>query len=134
MRIFTYRFARVPGRRTLTQSPLPLKVNLYRLNWWPSSLGGAVSYTLFWSLALLTGLVLHEFDALGIQQRRRRREGDGEPGDDENVDWERKTVWVTLAFVSMSLPAFAWVHSCFIAGFRSLELNLVWSLQLLPQA
>ncbi|GEM07875.1 hypothetical protein Rt10032_c04g1892 [Rhodotorula toruloides] len=78
--------------------------DLFRVNWWPNSLGGSISYTFFWSLALLTGGLLHHFDLDGFGRRSRSKR----PKDDGGVvDWERKTTWVLLAFATMALPAFA---------------------------
>ncbi|SCV69809.1 BQ2448_1203 [Microbotryum intermedium] len=83
--------------------------DLYRLNWWPSSLGGSFSYLFFWSLSLLIGFLLHHWDLDGLG--RRSRQGiDRPPSDRDEWDWERKTTWVALAFFCMTLPALA----CFI--------------------
>ncbi|WVR09431.1 hypothetical protein IAU60_006498 [Kwoniella sp. DSM 27419] len=76
--------------------------SLYRLNWWPSRLGGKLSYSLSWSATLLVGLVAHHLDLFGM---RKRRKGQGEKID--GVDWERKTFWVTLSFMAMLMPALA---------------------------
>jgi len=88
------------ARRRLTPSP-PLQ----RLNWWPSSLGGGASYFVFWALSLTAGFALHHFDldGFGDRTRSRSRKGDGE----QVWDWERKTIWVLLAFATMALPALA---------------------------
>lgn len=75
--------------------------DLYRLNWWPSALGGSVSYFVFWSLSLAVGFTLHAFDLDGLG-----RGADDERSDDK-LDWQRKTTWVALAFASMTLPALA---------------------------
>ncbi|BGP00177.1 hypothetical protein NBRC10513v2_004401 [Rhodotorula toruloides] len=78
--------------------------DLFRVNWWPKSIGGSISYTFFWSLALLTGGLLHHFDLDGFGRRTRSKR----PKDDgEEFDWERKTTWVLLAFATMALPALA---------------------------
>ncbi|GAA5891660.1 hypothetical protein JCM6882_006159 [Rhodosporidiobolus microsporus] len=77
--------------------------DLYRLNWWPSSLGGSISYTFFWLLSLSLGLLLHLFDLDGFGRRTRSRR----PRPSDEWDWERKTTWVLLAFVAMSMPALA---------------------------
>lgn len=74
----------------------------YRLNWWPTTLGGSASYFVFWSLALLVGFLLHTFDLDGLGSRR-HHDSDGEG----TWDWERKTTWVILAFGTMAMPALA---------------------------
>ncbi|GAA5878540.1 hypothetical protein JCM8547_008788 [Rhodosporidiobolus lusitaniae] len=79
--------------------------DLYRLNWWPSSLGGSVSYTFFWTLTLLIGFLLHHFDLDGFGRRTRSRRA----RESDEWDWERKTTWVLLAFAAMCLPALACV-------------------------
>lgn len=76
--------------------------DLYRLNWWPTTLGGSASYFVFWSLALLVGFLLHTFDLDGLGSRR-HHDSDGEG----TWDWERKTTWVILAFGTMAMPALA---------------------------
>ncbi|WWC63478.1 uncharacterized protein I303_106081 [Kwoniella dejecticola CBS 10117] len=76
--------------------------SLYRLNWWPSKLGGKVSYALTWSSTLLLGLAAHHLDLFGL---RKRWESNRDPID--IVDWERKTFWVTLSFIAMLMPAIA---------------------------
>ncbi|BGP16938.1 hypothetical protein JCM10213v2_004946 [Rhodosporidiobolus nylandii] len=73
--------------------------DLYRLNWWPSTLGGSVSYTFFWSLALAVGYLLHHFDLDGFGRRTRSRH----PRPSDEWDWERKTTWVLLAFATIFL-------------------------------
>lgn len=76
---------------------------LYRLNWWPKKLGAKVSYLFFWLASICTGYGLHELDL-----HRRPRVGDGDwdwEGDD--VQWQRKTIWVGLAFATMAMPALA---------------------------
>ncbi|SGY13940.1 BQ5605_C010g06006 [Microbotryum silenes-dioicae] len=83
--------------------------DLYRLNWWPSSLGGSFSYLFFWSLSLLIGFLLHHWNLDGLG-RRSRQGSDRPPSDRDSWDWERKTTWVALAFFCMTLPALA----CFI--------------------
>ncbi|GAA5826556.1 hypothetical protein JCM11251_002426 [Rhodosporidiobolus azoricus] len=77
--------------------------DLYRLNWWPTSLGGSISYTFFWLLSLSIGLLLHYFDLDGFGRRTRSRR----PRPSDEWDWERKTTWVLLAFAAMSMPALA---------------------------
>ncbi|GAA5987753.1 hypothetical protein JCM10908_007199 [Rhodotorula pacifica] len=81
--------------------------DLFRLNWWPRSLGGSVSYISFWSLALVVGYLLHKFRLDGFRPTGRpSRSGDASsPAAD--FDWQRKTTWVLLAFATMALPAFA---------------------------
>ncbi|KAL0247374.1 hypothetical protein I308_104410 [Cryptococcus tetragattii IND107] len=76
--------------------------SLYRLNWWPSRLGGKLSYTLSWSLTLLIGLLAHHLDLFYLRKRWKERD----PGGDD-VEWERKTFWVVLSFVAMLMPAVA---------------------------
>lgn len=72
----------------------------HRLNWWPSTLGGSVSYFVFWAFPLLIGFVLHYFELDGLGTRRH---GGDSPGNRvrSSGDWERKTTWVGLAFVTM---------------------------------
>ncbi|KAL7422331.1 hypothetical protein Q5752_002977 [Cryptotrichosporon argae] len=85
--------------------------SLYRLNWWPSALGGKASYSLFWASTLLAGLGAHHLDLFHLRERERGRSrapGDGGgDGDDVGFDWERKTFWVTLSFIAMLMPAIA---------------------------
>ncbi|GAA6063902.1 hypothetical protein JCM10212_002434 [Sporobolomyces blumeae] len=93
--------------------------DLYRLNWWPSSLGGAFWYTLFWSTSLCVGFLLHRFNLDGFGRDSRSRipsppmrggRGDddgGGGGSTDSWDWERKTTWVLLAFATMAMPALA---------------------------
>ncbi|GAA5931321.1 hypothetical protein JCM3775_004993 [Rhodotorula graminis] len=80
--------------------------DLYRLNWWPSSLGGGASYTVFWALSLTAGFALHHFDLDGFGDRTRSRRKHKGPGE-QVWDWQRKTIWVLLAFATMALPALA---------------------------
>ena len=49
------------------------------------------------------GTIIHYFDVFGIQRHRKQRTGKTHAGD--NVDWERKTFWVGLAFGTMAMPA-----------------------------
>ncbi|KAK4704473.1 hypothetical protein P7C70_g1740, partial [Phenoliferia sp. Uapishka_3] len=42
------------------------------LNWWPTTLGGSVSYLVFWALPLLVGYLLHAFELDGFGTRRHR--------------------------------------------------------------
>ncbi|GAA6032628.1 hypothetical protein JCM8097_004850 [Rhodosporidiobolus ruineniae] len=79
--------------------------DLYRLNWWPSQIGGSVSYAFFWTLTLLIGYLLHRFHLDGFGRTR-----SGRPRASDEWDWERKTTWVLLAFAAMSMPALA----CFV--------------------
>ncbi|GAA5952906.1 hypothetical protein JCM3765_003002 [Sporobolomyces pararoseus] len=89
--------------------------DLYRLNWWPSSLGGAFWYTLFWITSLFIGFLLHRFDLDGFGRRSHHsRSGhprgggdDSDPTNPDSWDWERKTTWVLLAFATMAMPALA---------------------------
>ncbi|GAA5886799.1 hypothetical protein JCM16303_005707 [Sporobolomyces ruberrimus] len=83
--------------------------DLYRLNWWPSSLGGAFWYTLFWTTSLSIGFLLHKFNLDGFGRRSHSRHGDHEtdPTNPDSWDWERKTTWILLAFATMSMPALA---------------------------
>ncbi|GAA5897785.1 uncharacterized protein JCM6883_000818 [Sporobolomyces salmoneus] len=100
--------------------------DLYRLNWWPSSLGGAFWYSLFWTSSLFLGFLLHKFDLDGFGRRSHHSDGGGRHhkgggggggrrgGDDsdptnnpDSWDWERKTTWVLLAFATMAMPALA---------------------------
>ncbi|GAA5972749.1 hypothetical protein JCM8115_002267 [Rhodotorula mucilaginosa] len=78
--------------------------DLFRLNWWPRSLGGSISYISFWSLALIVGYLLHKFRLDGFRQTHRPGHTGSPAGD---FDWQRKTTWVLLAFATMALPALA---------------------------
>ena len=78
---------------------------LYRLNWWPSRLGGAVSYFFFWSASIAVGIVFHKLDVLGARQRWDRKHHSGGADGAVAKDWERKTVWVLLSVGTMSMPA-----------------------------
>ncbi|GAA5935088.1 uncharacterized protein JCM15063_003146 [Sporobolomyces koalae] len=78
--------------------------DLYRLNWWPTSLGGPFWYTLFWTTSLFVGFLLHKFDLDGFGRRSHSRTGGGPQ---ELWDWERKTTWILLAFATMAMPALA---------------------------
>ncbi|GAA5913265.1 hypothetical protein JCM5296_007337 [Sporobolomyces johnsonii] len=83
--------------------------DLYRLNWWPTSLGGTFSYAFFWSFSLLIGFLLHKFDldGFGRSSSRTRHPGGGGEGGADSWGWERKTTWVLLAFATMTMPALA---------------------------
>ncbi|GAA5919976.1 hypothetical protein JCM1841_004408 [Sporobolomyces salmonicolor] len=84
--------------------------DLYRLNWWPTSLGGTFSYAFFWTFSLLVGFLLHKFDldGFGRSSSRTRHPGGGvDSGGADSWDWERKTTWVLLAFATMTMPALA---------------------------
>lgn len=84
--------------------------DLYRLNWWPSSLGGSMSYFLFWTGSLAIAFCLHYFDLDGLGRRSRGTGHGSSPGEGTPAvdwDWERKSVYVGLAFLTMSLPAWA---------------------------
>ncbi|RXK36320.1 hypothetical protein M231_06405 [Tremella mesenterica] len=72
-----------------------------QIYWWPQSLGGKASYFLFWASTLLIGFIAHQFDLFQLRERRKSHD----PFDE--VDWERKTFWVTLSFVAMLMPALA---------------------------
>ncbi|BEJ10737.1 hypothetical protein CspHIS471_0101590 [Cutaneotrichosporon sp. HIS471] len=74
--------------------------SLYRLNWWPSRLGGKAMYFLMWAVTLAIGLLAHHLDLFGLHARWRDKP-------DEGFDWERKTFWVVLSFAAMHLPAVA---------------------------
>jgi hypothetical protein len=74
--------------------------SLYRLNWWPSRLGGKATYFLMWVSTLAIGLLAHHLDLFGLHARWRDKP-------DETFDWERKTFWVVLSFAAMHLPAVA---------------------------
>lgn len=76
--------------------------DLFRLNWWPKSLGGSLSYITFWLLSLVVGFALHAFRLDGFGWSR-----DTSPPPREEADWQRKTTWVLLAFATMALPALA---------------------------
>lgn len=114
---------------------------LYRLNWWPAALGAKTSYTFFWVGSLVAGWVLHEMDVLGavsdprmsninsMIQRSNASLPTGlvrwlpssntpsNPGniDDADIQWQRKTLWVGLAFATMAMPALV----CFVGLRRS---------------
>ena len=111
--------------------------SLYRLNWWPKAVGARTSYAAFWIGSLAVGWIMHELDPLGTEDRRRNRAGKGKHGEDtgekphpppvavtsggdpwdrdiaDDVQWQRKTMWVGLAFATMAMPALI----CF-AGLR----------------
>lgn len=117
--------------------------SLYRLNWWPKAVGARTSYAAFWIGSLAVGWIMHELDPLGTEDRRRNRAGkgkdknghggnaddlphrppvpnpgggSGDPWDRDiadEVQWQRKTMWVGLAFATMAMPALI----CF-AGLR----------------
>lgn len=67
--------------------------DLYRLNWWPRSLGGLTCYVFFWATSLAVGFGCHWADIFGIGRRRARWDegGAGGSGEDDEVDWERKS-------------------------------------------
>jgi hypothetical protein len=67
--------------------------DLYRLNWWPRSLGGLTCYVFFWATSLAVGFGCHWADIFGIGRRRARWDegGGGGSGEDDEVDWERKS-------------------------------------------
>ncbi len=106
---------------------------LYRLNWWPAALGAKTSYTFFWIGSLVAGWILHQLDPLGTESRHRPAFSKGrphdEPGsavqqwsvggkptiDDADIQWQRKTLWVGLAFATMAMPALV----CFVGLRRS---------------
>ncbi|RSH81884.1 uncharacterized protein EHS24_008080 [Apiotrichum porosum] len=75
--------------------------SLYRLNWWPSLLGGKTTYSLIWGLTLAFGLTAHHLDMFGLHQRYKTKP------DSDSFDWERKTFWVVLSFAAMHIPAIA---------------------------
>lgn len=80
--------------------------SLYRLNWWPAKLGAKTSYSIFWILSISAGYLLHRlrFDSLtAAPPASGGEDGDGEVDDD--IQWQRKTLWVTLAFATMAMPA-----------------------------
>lgn len=79
-------------------------MNIHAVNWWPRRLGGAISYFSFWAGALLVGALVHYYDILGIQ-RHRHEKGNGRTKAGDSIDWERKTFWVSLAFLTMGMPA-----------------------------
>ncbi|KAK8854635.1 hypothetical protein IAR55_003374 [Kwoniella newhampshirensis] len=76
--------------------------SLYRLNWWPSQLGGKLSYALSWSATILIGLIAHHLDLFYLRKRWERNKKSS-----DEVEWERKTFWVVLSFVAMLIPALA---------------------------
>lgn len=99
---------------------------LYRLNWWPAALGAKTSYTFFWIGSLVAGYILHEIDPLGSETGHPRyphhqQQGalsllSGKPTiDDADIQWQRKTLWVCLAFATMAMPALV----CFVGLRRS---------------
>ena len=90
------------------------RIQLTPPDWWPSALGGKISYAFFWLLTIGLGLVAHHLDLFGM--RERHRAGD----ESDQVDWERKSAslvsktdltsvafWVSLSFFAMLLPAIA---------------------------
>ncbi|KAK0525635.1 hypothetical protein OC842_005446 [Tilletia horrida] len=74
--------------------------SLYRLNWWPAALGARTSYTFFWASTLVVGWAIHRWDPFGTEERHRKHRGEG-----DDIQWQRKTLWVMLAFVAMAMPA-----------------------------
>lgn len=54
-------------------------------DWWPSALGGKISYALSWGTTLLIGLAAHHLDLFHLRQRWQSRD----PSHD--TDWERKS-------------------------------------------
>ena len=69
---------------------------LYRLNWWPASLGAKTSYSFFWALSLMFGYLIHRCAPL-----RMPIHGKGE----QERQWQIKTFWVLLTFATMAMPA-----------------------------
>ncbi|KAK0556695.1 hypothetical protein OC846_001014 [Tilletia horrida] len=74
--------------------------SLYRLNWWPAALGARTSYAFFWVSTLVVGWAIHRWDPFGAEDRHRKNHGAG-----DDIQWQRKTLWVLLAFVAMAMPA-----------------------------
>ncbi|CAD6886464.1 unnamed protein product [Tilletia controversa] len=74
--------------------------SLYRLNWWPKALGARTSYTFFWVSTIIVGWAIHRWDPFGTEERHRKHRGEG-----DDIQWQRKTLWVLLAFVAMAMPA-----------------------------
>ncbi|KAL1405827.1 hypothetical protein Q8F55_007505 [Vanrija albida] len=75
--------------------------NLYRLNWWPTSLGAKTTYSIMWVATLSVGLIAHQMDWFNLHKRWREKDPV------EGFDWERKTFWVVLSFAAMHMPALA---------------------------
>lgn len=75
--------------------------SLYRLNWWPAALGAKTSYAAFWLLSLCAGYALHVLDPLGSENKSLDNGG----GEADDIQWQRKTLWVGLAFATMAMPA-----------------------------
>ncbi|KAK0519187.1 hypothetical protein OC842_007531, partial [Tilletia horrida] len=69
--------------------------SLYRLNWCARS-----SYTFFWASTLVVGWAIHRWDPFGTEERDPKHRGEG-----DDIQWQRKTLWVMLAFVAMAVPA-----------------------------
>lgn len=94
--------------------------SLYRLNWWPAALGARKSYLAFWLLSIFTGYAMHR---LGLDSLpsvgdwfafiQSDSAGEVDRDDDNEIEWQRKTPWVGLAFATMAMPALV----CF-AGLR----------------
>ncbi|CEH17005.1 Major facilitator superfamily associated domain [Ceraceosorus bombacis] len=91
--------------------------SLYRLNWWPRALGARTSYFTFWLLSLGAGYTLHTFslDAHagwlppwlggGAGGGTGHDKAPDRPTTDDDIQWQRKTLWVGLAFATMAMPA-----------------------------
>lgn len=80
--------------------------SLYRLNWWPAALGAKKSYLTFWLLSLVAGYVLHvmAWDRLPSMGGTWGSSDDGGNDDEQQIQWQRKTPWVGLAFATMAMP------------------------------
>jgi hypothetical protein len=68
---------------------------------------------MFWLLSLASGYTLHSLrlDSLGTRRPGSWLPGWGHEGhrgdnDNDDVQWQRKTLWVGLAFATMAMPAF----------------------------
>lgn len=95
--------------------------SLYRLNWWPAKLGAKTSYSAFWLLSIGAGYMVHRlgWDSLSRRVAAPERGSlvrDGIEGAaildplrllslNDDVQWQRKTLWVGLAFATMAMPA-----------------------------
>lgn len=76
---------------------------LYRLNWWPASIGARMSYTFFWVLSLWIGYIIHKLEPTNSRDKTSHPTNKAHQHEPE---WQLKTEWVLLTFATMSMPAF----------------------------
>lgn len=84
--------------------------SLYRLNWWPAALGAKTSYSIFWLLSISSGYLLHRFQFDSPLKSIWTSLPSlttlvSSPSQDDDIQWQRKTLWVGLAFATMAMPA-----------------------------